>query len=75
VPNLATEEDSAKRRTTSRHFRKHMDIYDRPVFTGPPENTRDHVLAAAKVGAGSVAVARLGVRWESCFWPFHSMTD
>ena len=37
-----------KRRTISRHFRKHMDIYERQVFTGPPENTRDHVLAAAK---------------------------
>ena len=35
-------------RVTSRHFRKHMDIFSRQVFTGPPENTRDHILCAAK---------------------------
>ena len=51
---------SSRRRATSscagaaahardvRHFRKHMDIFSRQVFTGPPENTRDHIFCAAK---------------------------
>jgi translation initiation factor 3 subunit C len=30
------------------HFRKYLQSYNRQVFTGPPENTREHVLAAAK---------------------------
>ena len=32
----------------SRQFRKYMQNYNRQVFTGPPENTREHVMAAAK---------------------------
>mmetsp|Transcript_14560 Transcript_14560/g.21940 ORF Transcript_14560/g.21940 Transcript_14560/m.21940 type:complete len:1011 (-) Transcript_14560:147-3179(-) len=30
------------------HFRKYLNGYNRQLFTGPPENTREHVLAAAK---------------------------
>jgi len=30
------------------HFRKYLQGYSRQLFTGPPENTREHVLAAAK---------------------------
>lgn len=29
-------------------FRKHLQAYNRQVFTGPPENTREHVLSSAK---------------------------
>ena len=32
----------------SRQFRKKLKIYNMQPFTGPPENTSDHVLAAAK---------------------------
>lgn len=32
----------------SRQFRKYLQTYNRQDFTGPPENTREHVLAAAK---------------------------
>ena len=32
----------------SRHFRKYFATYTSQVFTGPPENTRDSVLSAAK---------------------------
>jgi translation initiation factor 3 subunit C len=30
------------------NFRKYLQSYNRQVFTGPPENTKEHVLAAAK---------------------------
>ena len=32
----------------SRLFVKIMEYYDRQVFTGPPENTRETILVAAK---------------------------
>lgn len=32
----------------SRHFRKYYNNYARQAFIGPPENTREHILAAAK---------------------------
>ena len=52
VPNMAAQgvDDSNSRRTRvlSRTFRKYHDIYDRQVFTGPPEQTRDFVMTATK---------------------------
>ena len=48
VPNMATEETSDRPRHISRYFRKHVDFMHRQVFSGPPENTRDHVLVASK---------------------------
>jgi translation initiation factor 3 subunit C len=30
------------------HYRKYLQSYNRQVFTGPPENTREHILAASK---------------------------
>ena len=30
------------------HYRKYLQSYNRQVFMGPPENTREHVLAASK---------------------------
>lgn len=47
VPNMASTEDR-RGRVISRTFRKHHDIYDRQVFTGPPEQTRDFVMRASK---------------------------
>jgi len=46
VPNIAL--DPGRKKVISRHFRKCRDIYSRQVFTGPPENTRDHVMASAQ---------------------------
>ncbi|KAH8099181.1 hypothetical protein JL720_2165 [Aureococcus anophagefferens] len=60
VPNMSVEAGGAggHKRPISRHFRKHLDIFNRQVFTGPPENTRDHVLCAAKaLGVGD---------WKTC---------
>lgn len=51
VPCMSVEYQSSStsaRRPVSRYFRKHMDIFNRQVFTGPPENTRDNILAASK---------------------------
>lgn len=52
IPNMAYQSSDAnpdtRRRVISRSFRKHFDIYDRQVFTGPPEQTRDHVVVASK---------------------------
>jgi len=53
VPSMAaaaagTEDPNRRTRVQSRTFRKYHDIYDRQVFTGPPEQTRDFVMVATK---------------------------
>jgi translation initiation factor 3 subunit C len=53
VPNMAAagvdeNSNSRRARVISRTFRKYHDIYDRQVFTGPPEQTRDFVMTATK---------------------------
>lgn len=52
IPNMAYQSSDTnpdiRRRVISRTFRKHFDIYDRQIFTGPPEQTRDYVVCAAK---------------------------
>lgn len=46
VPNLAMFDD--KRHTISKQFRRYLDAFQRQIFSGPPENTRDYVLAATQ---------------------------
>jgi translation initiation factor 3 subunit C len=53
VPNMAAASDdgvasSRRVKTISRLFRKHCDIYNRQVFTGPPEQIRDYIMSATK---------------------------
>ncbi|KAL1192686.1 Eukaryotic translation initiation factor 3 subunit C [Cardamine amara subsp. amara] len=48
VPNMAANSDDPKRRLTSKNIRRLLDISERKAFTGPPENVRDHVIAATR---------------------------
>lgn len=48
IPNIAAATLDSKRRVISKHFRRLLDNYNRQTFTGPPENVRDHVMAASK---------------------------
>ena len=54
IPNMAAASvagegaNSRRSRPISRSFRKYHDMYDHQVFTGPPEQTRDFVMRAAK---------------------------
>ncbi|KAJ1540177.1 Eukaryotic translation initiation factor 3 subunit C, partial [Cladochytrium tenue] len=59
VPNMAKHAHDARRRIISKPFRRMLDFNSRQVFTGivltvteqskgPPENTRDHIMAASK---------------------------
>lgn len=43
---MALNEHEYKRRIISRHFRRYF--FQRGPFTGPPENTRDYVIAGAR---------------------------
>jgi len=37
-----------KRRIASKTYRRMLEYHERQIFTGPPENTRDHVMQASK---------------------------
>jgi translation initiation factor 3 subunit C len=50
VPYMASISSSidAKKKVVSKPFRRILDYHERQVFTGPPENTRDHIMQGAK---------------------------
>ncbi|KAF2665791.1 eukaryotic translation initiation factor 3 subunit 8 [Microthyrium microscopicum] len=50
IPLLAQVGSSpeSKKRVISKQFRRLLEYHERAIFAGPPENTRDHVLQAAK---------------------------
>jgi translation initiation factor 3 subunit C len=48
VPNMAASAFDSRKRPLSKTFRKTMENSERSAFTGPPENTKDHVIAASK---------------------------
>ena len=61
VPNIAKESAGGDkwRRPMSRHFRKQVENFKRQVFTGPPENTREHIMTATK--------ALFDGDWKTCY--------
>ncbi|ANB14181.1 Nip1p [Sugiyamaella lignohabitans] len=50
IPLMASLGNSidAKKKIVSKPFRRMLDYHDRQVFSGPAENTRDHIMQAGK---------------------------
>lgn len=50
IPLLAQTGSSpdVKKRIISKTYRRLLEFHERQIFTGPPENTRDHVMQASK---------------------------
>ncbi|KAL8963974.1 MAG: hypothetical protein Q9183_004801, partial [Haloplaca sp. 2 TL-2023] len=50
VPLLAQTGSSPdiKKRVISKTYRRLLEFHERQIFTGPPENTRDHVMQASR---------------------------
>lgn len=45
---MAANSHDARRKVISKQLRRLLDINDRQTFTGPPENVKDHVMAATR---------------------------
>lgn len=54
-----------KKRVISKTYRRMLEYHERQVFTGPPENTRDHVMQASKALAQG--------EWKSATEYIHSI--
>ncbi|EGX96953.1 eukaryotic translation initiation factor, putative [Cordyceps militaris CM01] len=67
IPLLAQTGSSpdVRKRIISKTYRRMLEYHERQIFTGPPENTRDHVMQASKALAAG--------EWKKAITFIHSI--
>jgi translation initiation factor 3 subunit C len=70
VPAMAAAgtNPEAKKRVISKPFRRLLDYSDRQIFHGPPENTRDHIMAASHALAAGEWERSRDFMWDIKIW-------
>eukprot|EP00697_Spironema_sp_BW2_P000274 gnl/Spiro4/10360_TR5534_c0_g1_i1.p1 gnl/Spiro4/10360_TR5534_c0_g1~~gnl/Spiro4/10360_TR5534_c0_g1_i1.p1 ORF type:complete len:923 (-),score=268.97 gnl/Spiro4/10360_TR5534_c0_g1_i1:3-2726(-) len=74
VPNMAANQLDTKRKIISRQFRRSLDHAQRQEFSGPPENTREYVMASARALATGDWRKALGLVVDLPIWNLPSWT-
>ncbi|KAI9673429.1 MAG: Translation initiation factor 3 subunit c [Caeruleum heppii] len=74
IPLLAQTGSSPdiKRRIISKTYRRMLEYHERQIFTGPPENTRDHIMQASKALAAGEWKKSIGFVQSIKIWDLMS---
>ncbi|KAJ9048380.1 Translation initiation factor 3 subunit c [Entomophthora muscae] len=70
IPNMARAGSNPDARKTliSKPFRRLLEQNNRQIFSGPPENTREHIIAAAKALSAGEWEASRKLIWDIKIW-------
>ncbi|CAK7234369.1 Translation initiation factor 3 subunit c [Sporothrix eucalyptigena] len=77
IPLLAQTGSSPdiKKRVISKTYRRMLEYHERQIFTGPPENTRDHVMQASKTLAAGEWKKAIGFIHSIKIWELMPQAD
>ena len=77
IPLLAETGSSpdVRKRIISKTFRRHLEFHERQIFTGPPENTRDHIMQASRALAAGDWKKSVGLISAIKIWDLMAQSD
>lgn len=77
IPLLAQTGSSpdVRKKVISKPYRRMLEYHERQIFTGPPENTRDHVMQASKALAAGEWKKAINFIHQIKIWDLMPQTD